>query len=114
MSNAQADRLAAIKKELDDILEARIGDLLGAMKATQEVTRRLIATEEDIRRQTYLKGRLDAELGPLKTRSDGLTSETRELQARVDRLRENLERQKAVRAELISKLDIAKSGLADE
>lgn len=114
MSNAQADRLTAIKKELEDLLEARIGDLLGAMRATQEVTRRLITTEEEIRRQTYLKGRLEADLGPLKTRSDSLTSETKELQARVDRLRENLERQKAVRAELISKLDIAKSGLADE
>lgn len=111
---AQTDRLSAIKNEFDKLLEARVGDLLGVVRATQEVTRRLVATEEEIRRQTYLKDRLESELGPLKSRADGLTAENRDLQARVDRLRENVERMKSLRDELMSNLSSLKGEIDDE
>ncbi|MEQ1505156.1 MAG: hypothetical protein ABMB14_23175 [Myxococcota bacterium] len=114
MPTAHGDRLAAIKQELNDLLESRIGDLLGAVRATQELTRRLVSTEEEIRRQSFLKERLEAELGPLKTRADGLGVENRDLQARVDRLRENVGRMKSLRDELMSNLSNLKGEIGDE
>jgi archaellum component FlaC len=114
MSSAQTDRLNAIKQELNDILESRIGDLLGSVRATQQVTRQLVATEDEIRRQTYLKDRLEAEIGPLKRTADGLGVENRDLQARVDRLRENVERMKSLREELMSNLSTLKGEIGDE
>jgi chromosome segregation ATPase len=112
--SAQTDRLSAIKNELNNLLEAQIGDLLGAVRATQEITRRLVSTEEEIRRQTLLKEGLEAQLGPLKSRADGLTAENRDLQARVDRLRENVERMKSLRDELMSNLSNLKGEIGDE
>jgi len=110
---AQTDRLAAIKQEMTDLLEIKVGDLLGVVRATQELTRRLISTEEEVRRQTYLKERLEAELVPMKGRVDTLTVENRDLQARVDRLRENVERMKSLREELMSNLSNLKGEIDD-
>jgi len=114
MSPANPDRLTAIKQELNDLLEARVGNLLGAVRATQQITRQLVSTEEEIRRQTYIKERLEAELAPLKGRADTLAGENRDLQARVDRLRENVERMKSLRDELMSNLSNLKGEIGDE
>ncbi|MEQ1570982.1 MAG: hypothetical protein ABMA64_35460 [Myxococcota bacterium] len=114
MSPSNPDRLQTIKQELNDLLEQRIGNLLGVVRATQTVTRQLVSTEEEIRRQTYIKERLEAELAPLKGRADGLAGENRDLQSRVDRLRENVERMKSLRDELMSNLSNLKGEIGDE
>jgi archaellum component FlaC len=108
---AQGDRLQAIKDELTDLLEARIGDLMGAVRATQEVTRRIVATEEEIRRQTVQRDQLERELGPLQSSADGLEGETRDLRTRVERARENVERLRSLREELMNNLSSLKGEL---
>ena len=108
---AQGDRLQAIKDELTDLLEARIGDLMGAVRATQEVTRRIVATEEDIRRQSTLRDQLERELGPLQSSAEGLDGETRDLRTRVERARENVERLRSLREELMNNLSSLKGEL---
>jgi len=108
---AQGDRLQAIKDELTDLLEVRIGDLLGAVRATQDVTRRIVAAEEEIRRQTAQRDQLERELGPLQSNADGLEGETRDLRARVDRARENVERLRSLREELMNNLSTLKGEL---
>lgn len=109
MSN---DRLTAIKKELNDLLEAKISNLLGVVRATQQVTRELLETEEEIRRQAYVREGLEAQLGPARGRVDSV--ENRELQARLDRLQQNVERMKTVRDGLMSDLATLKNGLGAE
>lgn len=105
------DRLNVIKKELNDLLEEKIGNLLGVVRATQQVTRELIATEEEIRRQTYVRERLETELGPASRRSDSV--ENKEVQARLERLNENVERMKALRDELMTNLSNLKGGIEE-
>ena len=108
---AQGDRLQAIKDELTDLLEVRIGDLMGAVRATQEMTRRIVATEEEMRRQTMLREQLERELGPLQSNADGLEGETRDLQARVERARSNVDRLRSLREELMNNLSNLKGEL---
>ena len=57
--------LATIQSDLNNLLEHRIGNLLGVVRAAQEVTRQIIAAEEEIRRQTLIKEQLEADLNPL-------------------------------------------------
>jgi chromosome segregation ATPase len=108
---AQGDRLQAIKDELTDLLEVRIGDLMGAVRATQEVTRRIVYAEEEIRRQTQQREQLERELGPLQSHADGLEGETRDLQARVERARANVDRLRSLREELMNNLSNLKGEL---
>jgi septal ring factor EnvC (AmiA/AmiB activator) len=102
--SAHGDRFEALKDELTDLLEARIGDLMGVVAATREITRQIIATEEEIRRQSMQHDTLERELGPLKNSSDGLEAENRDLQARVDRMKANVDRMRSLREELMSNL----------
>jgi len=113
MTTASGERLQAIKQELNELLEARIGDLMGAVQATQEVTRQLISTEEEIRRQTQLRGRLQAQLKPLSKRHNGLESETDELQARLDGVQGKVDHLASLRDELLGNLSNLK-GEIDE
>lgn len=109
---SSTDRLTAIKKELNDLLEAKIGNLLGVVRATQQVTRQLIETEEEIRRQAFQQQGLEAELGPARGRAD--SAENRDLQARLDRLQQNVERMKSVREGLMNNLATLKAELGAE
>ena len=102
--SAHGDRFQALKDELTDLLEARIGDLMGVVAATREVTRQIIATEEEIRRQSMQHEQLERELGPLKNSSDGLEAENRDLQSRVDKMKANVDRMRSLREELMSNL----------
>jgi chromosome segregation ATPase len=108
------DRLQTIQEEFNSVLETRIGDLMGAVRATQEVTRQLITAEQEIRRQDALRERLEAELEPLKSKGDELEAENRELQGRVDKLRDNVDRMRSLRDELMSNLSNLKGELDDE
>jgi septal ring factor EnvC (AmiA/AmiB activator) len=101
---AQGDRFQALKDELTDLLEARIGDLMGVVAATRELTRQIISTEEEIRRQTMQQAQLERELAPLKSNADGLEAENRDLQGRVDRMKANVDRMRSLREELMSNL----------
>ena len=108
------ERLATIQSDLNTLLEQRIGNLLGVVRAAQEVTRQIIAAEEEIRRQTLIKDQLEADLGPLKSQADGLGTENRELRHRVDSMKNNVDRMKSLRDELMSNLSNLKGELEDE
>lgn len=105
------DRMEEIKDELNSVLEARIGDLLGSIRATHEVAQRLASTEDEIRRNSALKARLEEELGPLTDASRELETENGDLQAKVDKLQENVEKMRQLKAQLMSNLSSLKSQL---
>ena len=111
MTTASNERLQAIKQELDDLLEARIGDLLGVVQATQEVTRQIITTEEEIRRHTMLQERLEAELAPLTQEHGGLEAQTRELQTKVDGMKSKVGHLRSLHDELLNNLSNLKGEL---
>ena len=111
MTMASNERLQAIKQELNDLLEARIGDLLGVVQATQEVTRQIIATEEEIRRHKMLQERLEAELQPLSKEHGGLEEETQKLQAKVDGMKNKVGHLRSLHDELLSNLSNLKGEL---
>ncbi len=98
-----SDRMRAIHDELNGILEARITELLGQIKAVQEVTLQVVTAEQDIRRHQQMRHQLESELGPLQ-------AETTESQARVDAMRDTVTRMRQLRDELQSHL----SGLSVE
>lgn len=98
------DRLDAIKSELDEVLEQRIGHLLGVVRAAQAVTREIVATESEIRRQEALAADLEAQLAPLRETASELDAGNRELKSRVGAARSDVDRMKALREELMSNL----------
>ncbi len=114
MASSETDRLEAIKQDFNTLLESRVGDLMGAVRATQEVTRQLIAAEEEIRRQTLLREHLDAELARLVKTGSGLDAETSELKAKIAKLHESVDRRRSLRDELMSNLANLKGELGDE
>ena len=111
MTMASSERLQAIKQELNDLLEARIGDLLGVVQAAQEVTRQIITTEEEIRRHKTLQERLEAQLEPLSREQGGLESGTRELQAKIDGMKGKVNHLRTLHDELLSNLSNLKGEL---
>ena len=112
-TNAGAERLQAIQTELTDLLQTRIGDLLGVVQATEEVTRQIVETEQEIKRQSAVRERLEAELPSLQTQQKGLSGETRELQSRVDGLKHKVDHLQALREELMNNLSHLKGELDD-
>ncbi len=102
--STQTDRLDAIKAELNEVLEARIGHLLGVVRAAQAVTRQIVATDEEIRRQEQVREALEAELGPLKGTARDLSAANEELRSRVTAVRSDVDRMKSLRDELMSNL----------
>ena len=113
MTKTSEDRLKAIQGELHELLETRLGDLLGVVQATEEVTRQLVETEQEIKRQNSLKERLEAQLPSLQTQSKGLTGETKELRTRVDGLKHKVDHLQALREELMNNLSHLKGELDD-
>ena len=104
-------QLQTIKQQLEAVLEHRIGDLLGHVKATQAVTRQIVAAEAEIHRQQELESRLREELGPLETASETLTSDNADLQSKVEKVRENVDRMRALKQQLMSDLSSLKNEL---
>lgn len=124
MSTAPSERLDAVQRELerslerrlDDLfqavhtqrqvatnpeLEARLGDLLGFVRAAEEVSRQLLVTEEELRRQTQLLGRLEAQLPDLQRRPPG---DAKAFMARLEACRSRVGDLNALRDELIENL----------
>lgn len=98
-----SDRMRAIHDELNGILEARITELLGQVKAVHEVTLQVVSAEQDIRRHEQMRQQLESELEPLQ-------AENTDAQQRVNAMRETVSRMRKLRDELQSHL----SGLSVE
>ncbi len=73
MSESEADRLQILQKEMGLILEARLGELSSAIRASEQVTRQIITTELEIQRHGQRKSELLLELDALHLK--GQTSE---------------------------------------
>ena len=113
--SADSDRFESIKADLNDALEARIGHLLGVVRAAQSLTRQIIATEDEIRRQTWIKDQLESELAPLDGDARKLNAGNQDLQRRLEATKSDLAQQRSVRDELLSRLaKTNKGGLDDE
>lgn len=98
------DDLASIQAQLEAALEERITDLMGQIKAVQEVTAQIASATMDIRRQETLREQLEEELGSLLTESIELEQSNEERQARLDKLKEHVAKMRDLRAELMSGL----------
>ena len=109
MSEA-SDRLGAIRDEFQAVLEERITDLLGQVKAVQQLTRHIASIEVDMQRQEAMRGELEAELDPLNSKFEALKEENGEIQVRVESLKGKVESMRRMRAELVSNL----SGLTSD
>jgi hypothetical protein len=107
------DRLDTIQEELAQVLEERITTLLAGIKACQDVTTRIVTTTLEIQRQQDLSARLDKELGPLGVEADKLRKENEANQVKLDRLKENVEKMRALRSELVSSLQGLAGGLGE-
>ena len=104
MSTADSEQLHALKEQFSSLLEGRIGELLGQVRAIQELTRRLSAAEGEIVRNQELAAPLEAELG-------SLTQENAGLQARVAQATAQVGKMRAMKKELMSNLTTLKSEL---
>jgi len=104
MASPDTDRLQTIKEDLNGILEERITDLMSHVKAAQEVTRQLAATELDIRHQTALQNQYEAELSGLVTESRDLKKGNSELEEKLEKMRANVARMKKLREDLMTNL----------
>lgn len=108
--SGEVDRLREIQGALEQVLEARVTELLARMKAIREVTAQIAAIESDIQRHDRVRAGLEAEVPGLEARATQLDGENGEIQARVDGLREKVGRMNKLREELMANL----SGLTGE
>jgi chromosome segregation ATPase len=99
MGNETTDRLNQISAELAGILEARIQELMAAMKAAEQATRQVVSTEMEIGRYRQLQDTLAAEvvelsrdMGGLRTRAEEVRGQHVGLVAERDRLRDQVAR----------------------
>lgn len=104
MPTADSEQLHALKAQFDALLETRIGELLGQVRAIQELTRRITATEAEIRQNEQLAAPMEEELGTLTTENQGL-------QSRVNQLRDHVAKMRAMKKELMSNLTTLKNEL---
>ncbi len=125
MSSAPSERLDAVQRELqrslerrvDDLfqavqaqrqvatnpeLEARLGDLLGFVRAAEEVSRQLLLVEEELRRQSALQNHLELQLPQLQSKPPG---EAKAFMARLETCRGRVAELFALREELIGNLN---------
>jgi hypothetical protein len=112
---ADGDRFDSIKTEWNQALEARIGHLLGVVRAAQSITRQILATEDEIRRQSTLMDQLETEFKPFQGDRGKLSTAAQDLQRRLEATKADLARQRALHEELLGKLAAARqAGLADD
>jgi chromosome segregation ATPase len=99
MASDTTDRLNQISSELASILEARVQELLTAMKAAEQATRQVVSTELEIQRYQQLQASLSVDMGELNRQVDVLRSRADEVRVQHsglvgerDRLREQVDR----------------------
>lgn len=97
MSSPSADRLDQISNELASLLEARMKDLLAAMKGAEQTTRQIVSAEMEIARYQQViesagteKAALEKETATLKGRAEEAKAAQAKAAAERDRLREEL------------------------
>ena len=78
-SASSTDRLEQIQHELAAILEERLGSLATVLRASESITRRIVATEMEIERHTQDRSRLEAELATLRAAADTYGSQSQRL-----------------------------------
>lgn len=100
MSSQTADRLNEISSELSSILEARIQELMEAMRKAEQATRQIVSTEMEIARYQQLHeslggeiSTLTGELGSLRARAEEVRGQHTGLTEERDRVRELVNRQ---------------------
>ncbi len=82
MSTDTTDRLSQISGELATILEARIQELMTAMKAAEVATREVVTTGGEIARYRQLEASLTGELTQLREEIAGVQKQADEVRQR--------------------------------
>lgn len=108
MSKADSMDLNSIAQEMTGLLEARISDLLGHVKASRDVTQRLLDADAELTKLSGVQQRLAAVLDPLGG-DDG--PETAELRRRLESVTSRVDKLATQRTELIDRLKTLKSKL---
>ena len=72
MSKKSTDRLESIRAELAEILEARVSELMTTMRESEELTRRILASELEAARAKQLREDLDAQTEAIQGDLDAL------------------------------------------
>jgi chromosome segregation ATPase len=103
MASAEAT-LATLKRQIDELIEARTSELLGRVRSVQEATRRLAALETEQRK-------LETQLEPARARLSGPDKANAALKARVDALDEQLGKVRQLRAEVVGNLKTLRTEL---
>ncbi|HNC95994.1 MAG TPA: hypothetical protein PKY30_08405 [Myxococcota bacterium] len=73
-----SSRLNEISSELASILEARIQELAAAMKASEQATRQIVATELEITRHRQIQDTMGPELSSLNSELEALKGKVEE------------------------------------
>ena len=119
MSESDADRLQSIQKEMALILEARLGELSSAIRASEQVTRQIITTELEIQRHKQRETDLGVELDVLRLKSqktedaledskqlkEKLIAQNAELEAELEEVRSEVGRYQETAVELQANLE---------
>jgi chromosome segregation ATPase len=103
MATAEAT-LATLKRQIDELLEARTSELLGRVKSVQEATRRLTALEAEQRK-------LESQLEPARARLAGADKGNAALKTRVEALDEQLGKLRQMKTEIVGNLKTLRSEL---
>lgn len=100
--SSDAKRLQKLQADFETALEEQITELLTHVKATQSVTARLAATQQEILFQERLQEQLNAELEPLTKHASALQGDSEKLRNRIDQLKENIRRMRSKRKDLVN------------
>ncbi len=103
MASAEA-KLATLKGQIDELIEARTSELLGRVRSVQEVTRRLTALDVEVRK-------LAAQLDLARARLAGPDKANAAVKTRVEALEEQLDKVRQLHAEAVGNLKTLRSEL---
>ncbi len=81
MSKQPTERLEAIRVELADILESRVSELMRTMRDSEELTRRILASELEAARAKQLRE-------DLETQTEAIQQDLDALHSRAEQVRE--------------------------
>ena len=102
MSTAGTADLQVIAQEMSELLEARIGELLGNVKAAREVTQQLLDVDGELNKALAARRRISAllssldddpdapEIMELRRKLDGVAVRVKKLEGRYDELLDRL------------------------
>jgi chromosome segregation ATPase len=80
MSTAPTERLDAIRVELSTILEAKVSELMTTMRQSEELTRRILASELEASRAKNLREDLEAQTEAVQQDLDALHASAEQVQ----------------------------------